>query len=269
MTELARTVPGTGAAPSAAVRFGVLGPVTIWRGSAAAPVTAAKHRSVLAVLLVHANRVVGVDTLVDELWTDSAPSTARKTVQGYVWRLRRAIGPASDALTTVDSGYQVRVCEDQLDLLAFERRVSSARTANEAGRPGVAVDSLTSALQLWRGPAFAGVPRTPLIDAQVQRLVETRLAAHELLADAKLALGRHREAVPELIELVAAYPCRESLHRLLMAALYRSGRQPDALAVFMGLQRRLAADYGVDPHHETKSLHRAILRGAVDIEPGR
>jgi SARP family transcriptional regulator, regulator of embCAB operon len=246
-----------------ALRFGVLGPLAIWRGGRSSQVAAAKHRTVLAILLANANRTVHIDTLVDELWPEAAPDTARKTVQGYIWRLRRALGPFSGHLATVDSGYQVVLSADGLDALEFERSCGAARAAMASGSAAAAVEDLTRAVQLWRGPAFACVTRTPAIEAQAVRLDEALLTAKEMLIAARIELGQCREVVPDLVGLTAGYPHRESVHRQLMTALYHSGRRLDALEVFQRLQQRLAEEYGLDPDRETAELQQAILRDSV------
>ncbi len=248
-------------------RFGVLGPLVIWQGPQASRIAAAKHRTVLAVLLAHANQPVSIERLVDELWPDAAPETARKTLQGYVWRLRRTLGRSAGQLATVDSGYQLVLSDDGLDLLEFDRAVRAARVALTAGQPETAARGLAGALRLWRGAAYAGVARTPLIEAQAARLEEAKLGAHELLLSTRLHTCHHREVIPELVGLVSAHPGRESLHRLLMAALFHAGRRLDALEAFAGLRRTLATNYGLDPDRETMVLHQAILRDAVDVCP--
>lgn len=248
--------------PQDIARFGVLGSLVIWQGRRTIHVPAAKHRAVLAVLLIHANEQIAVETLVDELWPDAPPETARKTVQGYVWRLRRALGGAAGQVETVNSGYRLVVPRDGSDLQQFERAIGDAQVAALAGQSENAADLLARSLRLWRGPAFAGVARTPLVEAHAARMAEAKLAAHELRISTRLEINRHSEVIPELVGLVTEYPGRESLYRLLMTALYRAGRRLDALEVFERLRRTLGSEYGLDPDQETVALQQAVLRGS-------
>lgn len=245
-------------------RFGVLGPVAVRLDREAAGIAAAKHRAVLAVLLVRPGRQVSVDALVDALWGEEPPDTARKAVHGYVWRLRRVLGAAAARLVTTESGYRLVVTPDEVDVGRFDRLVAQARGEIRDGRDDRAVRTLTDALSLWRGPAFADVPRTPTVEAYAARLEEVRLQTLERLVGIQLALGRYEEALPDLVEWSAAHPYRESLQRLLMTALYRSGRRIDALAVYTGLRRALVSDYGMDPEAETVRLNESILRDSVE-----
>ncbi|KAB8189598.1 hypothetical protein FH608_039090 [Nonomuraea phyllanthi] len=248
-----------------ALRFGVLGTLAIWWEEGCIEIAAAKHRTVLAILLANPNRTVNVGMLIDELWPGLAPSTARKTVQGYVWRLRRALGPFADRLVTTGSGYRMVLPADGTDVLEFERSVDTARVALHAGASERAVGELTRALDLWRGPAFDCVPRSPAIEAYAVRLDEAYVAAQESLIATRLSLGRPAEVVPDLVGLAAAHPHRESLHRHLMTALHRTGRRLDALDVFRRLRFRLAADYGLEPDRQTVELHQALLQDRVDV----
>nr|WP_246083304.1 AfsR/SARP family transcriptional regulator [Nonomuraea diastatica] len=149
--------------------------------------------------------------------------------------------------------------------MEFERSVNTARVALHAGATESAVGELTRALNLWRGPAFDCVPRSPAIEAYAIRLDEAHVAAQESLIATRLSLGQHAEVVPDLVGLTAAHPHRESLHRHLMTALHRTGRRLDALDVFLRLHFRLAADYGLEPDRQTAELHQALLRDCVDV----
>jgi SARP family transcriptional regulator, regulator of embCAB operon len=249
------------------VRCGVLGPLAVWNGPEQTRIAPAKHRSVLAFLLVNVNQPVPIDAVVDELWTDDPPATARKTVQGYVWRLRSTLRPLAGALATVENGYRLELPNHALDSLEFSRLVSFARSELAARRLNGAIDNLTAALRLWRGPAFSCVPRTPTIAAHAAGLDEARVIVQELLIATALDLDRPAEVVPELMVLASAHPYRESVHRLLMTALHRTGRRSEALGVFTKLREALAAEHGLDPDLETLGLHRAILCDLLDGDP--
>ena len=191
-----------------------------------------RQRSVLAILLLDANRVVPSERLIDLIWGESAPPTAATALQGYVSQLRKAIEPdrtAPSVIVTAGSGYVARVAPDQLDVSRFEQLVAQGRAA---GDPRGAADAFAEALALWRGPALSDVRNESFAQEPIRRLEELRIAALEDHADAQLALSRHRETVAELEALVAEHPLRERLRGQLMLALYRSGRQAEALDAF-------------------------------------
>jgi DNA-binding SARP family transcriptional activator len=242
-----------------AARFSLLGPLAVRRGAGRLRISAPMHRAVLAILLIRANQPVTADLLVDQLWDGREPKTARKTMQGYVWRLRGALGSCGDRLVTEDGLYRILVEPGQLDSVAFDDLVERSRAALRAGEPARAAGLVDRALALWHGPALANVPGTALVAAHAARLEETRLAAEELRADIELARGRHAHVVPDLAALAIRWPARESAHRLLMVALYRAGRQTDALAVYARLREFLVGEYGVEPSARTRDLQRRIL----------
>ncbi len=190
------------------------------------PLGGAKQRALLALLLLHANHVVSRDRLVDELWGDSPPETAAQGVQVYVSRLRRLL-PA-ETLLTRPPGYLLAAAPETIDLRRFERLVADARMAD----PERASRLLREALELWRGPALAEFGEEPFSRAEAGRLEDLRLAALEERIEADLALGRHNELAGELEALIAAHPHRERLRAQLMLALYRSGRQAEALEAY-------------------------------------
>ena len=181
-------------------------------------------------LLLHPNEVVPADRLIEELWGEDSPERAAAALRVNVSRLRKAL-PA-DVLATRSPGYVLRVAPDELDLHRFERLVDEGRSLLARGLAADAAERLRDALSLWRGPALADVAYESFAQAAIARLEEIRLAAIELRVDADLALGRHDEVVGELETLVAAHPLRERLRRYLMTALYRSGRQAEALDAY-------------------------------------
>lgn len=251
---------------SGATRLGLLGPLQLHRCGAEIAVPAAKHRALLAILAINANRPVQVDRIIGELWQAEEPKSARKTLQGYVWRLRGLLGKC--ALRTTGSGYELLSETGSIDAVRFEALAEEGLAALRYGDAEQAGRLLRQALALWRGPALADVPAAPSVFAYVSRLEEARLMATEGLVEADLALGRHAEAVPVLRELVAEHPLREGLRAQLMLALLRSGRQAEALGVFAELRELLIEDQGLDPGRAVAELHRRILAGDATLHLG-
>jgi predicted ATPase/DNA-binding SARP family transcriptional activator len=238
------------------MEFGILGPLEVRDGSGVVRVPGVKERALLADLLVNAGRVVSVDRLVEDLWGEAPPGNPANTLQGRVSALRRALGPAGARLVvTRRPGYLLEVGHEQVDAARFERLVSEAgRVAGDD-----AVGLLEAALELWRGQALAEFADLPWAQAEAARLEELRLAAAEALMELRLAGGGHGGVVGELEGLVGAYPLRERLRGLLMVALYRSGRQADALGVYQRGRVVLAEELGIDPSPELQRLQQAIL----------
>ncbi|WP_262379637.1 AfsR/SARP family transcriptional regulator [Nonomuraea sp. PA05] len=220
-----------------------------------------KPRALLAALLLAGGRVVASERLVDVLWGDDPPRSAAALVQTYVYGLRRTLTDAGEPelIETRSPGYAIRCPPGRLDVEAFYRAVAEGRRHAAAGEHGQVVESLRAALALWRGSALGGVG--DVLRGEAARLDETRLLVVEELLEAELALGRSAEAAGELTELVRAHPARERPRAMLMRALYRLGRQSDALAVYHEGRQALADDLGVDPGHELRELYEALLRG--------
>jgi DNA-binding SARP family transcriptional activator/predicted negative regulator of RcsB-dependent stress response len=254
------------------MEFRILGPVEVWDGARRLDLGGPKPRALLAVLLLHANQVVSIDRLVDELWGEAPPPTARSVVQGYVSRLRRVLHHRRDgaapapALVTRPSGYLVRVEAGELDLHRFEGLTAQARQATVEGDRERAAECWCAALALWRGPALADVASEVLRQTAAPRLEEARLVALEERLEANLELGRHAELVGELEALVRAHPERERLCCQLMLALYRSGRQAEALAVYRNTRRVLVEELGLEPSPALRELERAILLADPALE---
>jgi DNA-binding SARP family transcriptional activator len=236
------------------MNFQVLGPLEVGGDEGALALGGIKQRSVLALLLLHANEVVSADRLIDALWGASPPLTARKTIQVYVSRLRAALG--NDRLVTRPGGYVLYVEPEELDLARFEQLVAEARRAPAE----TAASKLREALALWHGPALADLAYEQFAQAEVARLEELRLAAVEQRVDADLELGRHTELVAELETHVAQHPLREHLRYQLMLALYRSDRQAEALDAYRRARQALADELGLEPSESLKQLEAAILR---------
>ncbi|MGI5488570.1 AfsR/SARP family transcriptional regulator [Microtetraspora malaysiensis] len=250
-------------ATSPDLRLGLLGPLRLTLDGSVTPVPAPKHRAVLAVLAVNMGHAVTAERIIEELWQGAAPVFARKTLQGYVWRIRHLVG---DHLLTRGGGYELRAGIGETDAARFEGLVAEGRRALRAGDHARARGRLASALRLWRGPALADVPAGPVIFAYAGRLEETRLLALEAAAEADIALGRAAEAVPLLRELTIAHPLRESAHALLMLSLYRCGRQSEALAVYGALRETLVREQGLQPGRAVADLHRRILQADPDLD---
>jgi DNA-binding SARP family transcriptional activator len=251
------------------VEFRILGPLEARQGDRVIPLGGARQRAVLAILLTHANEVVSADRLIDELWGDEPPGTAANVLQGYVSHLRKALG--ADAIATRAPGYAIDLEPGRLDLHRFEALVEKGGQALSAGDPAQAAALLHEALGLWRGTALADFAYEPFAQGEIARLEELRLAAQERSIEADLALGRHAQLVGELEGLVARHPLRERLRAHLMLALYRAGRQAEALEVYQDARRALVDGLGIDPSPALQELERAILRQdpSLDIDGAR
>ncbi|MER7051763.1 BTAD domain-containing putative transcriptional regulator [Streptomyces sp. NPDC000351] len=252
--------PGSPAEPDkpAALRFGVLGPVRAWRGGEPLATGSPQQRALLAALLLREGRTATASELIDALWGEEPPSQALAAVRTYASRLRKVLDPG--VLVSESGGYAVRgLDEAALDLTAAQDLSAEAEKARGAGDLCHARDVLRRALALWDGEVLAGVPG-PYAEAQRVRLEEWRLQLLESCLDMDLEQGCHAEAVSELTALTAAHPLRERPRELLMLALYRSGRQAEALAVYADTRRLLADELGVDPRPGLQELQQRILQ---------
>jgi DNA-binding SARP family transcriptional activator len=252
------------------IEFRVLGPLEVLRHGQPIDIGAGKRRALLAVLLLHRNEVVSTDRLIDEVWGESAPVTAAKVVQGYVSQLRRALagaGGGPQPIQTTHPGYVLRVEADQLDSSRFAVLLSKGRATLSAGAARDASRLLREALELWRGPPLAEFTFEPFAREEIGRLEELRFTAVEERIEADLALGLHAELVAELEALVAREPSRERLRGQLMLALYRCGRQADALEVYQETRRELVGGLGLEPSRALQELEQAVLRQdrALDV----
>jgi DNA-binding SARP family transcriptional activator len=247
--------------------FGILGPLEVARDGEPVALGGLKQRATLAILLLQPNRVVSVDRLADDLYAGAAPVTAVAQVQRQISELRKALGSAS-AIETRAPGYVIRLSPEQLDLARFERLTEEANRALIARDSGLAADLLRQALALWRGAPLADLAYESFAQTSIARLEEIRLAALEQRIEADLALGRHGELVGELEQLVFEHPLRERLRGQLMLALYRSGRQAEALEVYRKTREALVREFGIEPTAALYQLERAILTQdpALDLE---
>ncbi|MYV44066.1 BTAD domain-containing putative transcriptional regulator [Streptomyces sp. SID2888] len=244
---------------SAALRFGVLGPVRAWRGEEVLATGSPQQRALLAALLLREGRTATASELISALWGEEPPVKALATVRTYASRLRKILSSA--ALVSESGGYAMRVrdASRSLDLLAAQELATEAEKAKSSGNLGQARQLLNETLALWDGETLANVPG-PYADTQRTRLEEWRQQLLEARLDMDLEQGCHSEAVSELTALTAAHPLRERLRELLMLALYRSGRQAEALAVYADTRRLLADELGVDPRQGLKELQQRILQ---------
>ncbi|GAA2796325.1 AfsR/SARP family transcriptional regulator [Crossiella cryophila] len=243
------------------MRYGVLGPLVVWTSAGIpVPVPETKVRALLANLLLHNGDPIPVDRLVEDLWAGSPPGRPRNALQAKVSQLRRALG--RDEVLHQPAGYRLRLDADALDAERFRDLLRQARaTADARARAGL----LGAALALWRGAAYLDVCDAPFARAEITRLEELRLSAVEERAEARLELGEHAPVAEELGELVRQHPLRERLRMIQMRALYRTGRQGEALACFQDLRCRLAEELGVAPGPEIAGLHEAILRQEPEL----
>src|SRR6266508_2144694 len=243
--------------------FRLLGPLEVWHEGREVPLRGAKQRALLAVLLLHANQVVSSDRLLDELWGDEPLEARTAALRVRLSQLRKALGAGGGSLiVTRAPGYAIELTPDQLDLQRFERLVQEAGTLE----PEAAAEKLRDALALWRGPALADFAYEPFAQTAIGRLGELRLLATEKRIDADLALGRHAELVPELEELIAEHTLQEHLRAQLMLALYRAGRQAEALESYQSARRTLVDELGIEPGPALQKLEKAILRQDPELE---
>jgi YVTN family beta-propeller protein len=245
------------------VEFRILGPLEVQANGHRLSLGGRKQRALLAVLLLNGNEVVSRDRLIEALWGERPPPTASHTLDAYVSRLRRALasdGYGGARLVTVPPGYVLRLTPDQLDLACFERLAADGQRALDAGEPEVAAAKLRQAEALWRGRPLADVEFEPFARAYVERLEQLGIATTEQRVEAELALGRNQQLIPELQALVTGHPLRERLRGQLMLALYRSGRQAEALAVYREGRVLLHEELGLDPGPQLQELERAVLR---------
>src|SRR3954452_2159782 len=243
--------------------FNILGPLEVRAGEQNVTCKSAKQRLLLSVLVLNANEVVSSDQLIDVLWGDRPPETA-KALQMHVSQLRKSLDPG--LLVTRPPGYELRVAAGDVDLYRFETAIREGRSALAAGRPADARRILQDALALWRGPPLADLTFEECLQADIARLEELRLTALEARADADLALGDHAGVIGELERLATEHPTRERIRGQLMLALYRSGRQAEALEVYRDTRRALVEELGIEPGRELQELESRILAQDPDLD---
>jgi SARP family transcriptional regulator, regulator of embCAB operon len=257
---------------SRTLRFKILGPLEVWDQDQRLPLGGTKERNLLALLLLRANRFVAVQYLIDQLWTECPPATARNLVQGYVSSLRKRLGLDHDrrssrpALTTHPPGYMLQIDPMSVDASQFARLAEAGRRALYASRNEKALRLLDDALAHWRGPALPDVTAPEVQEIEVPRLEDEYLAAVEDRVEAQLNLGGHARLVGELRALVATHPTRERLRAQLMLGLYRCGRQTDALSEYQKARMLMVSDFGIEPGVRLRELELAILRSDPGLE---
>ena len=245
------------------MEYRVLGALEVLGSEGPRPLGSSKQRAVLALLVLNANRVVARERLIEELWGEDPPDTAALSVQVYVSRLRKVLPEASLLLTP--PGYMLETESESVDLFRFERLFTEGRRALAAGERERAARVLREAVGLWRGPALAEFANEPFAQIEADRLNDLRVAALETRIEADLALGRHAELISELEALIASYPHRERLREQQMLALYRSGRQSEALEVYRNVRATLD-EIGIEPGANLQRLERQILNGDAAID---
>jgi SARP family transcriptional regulator, regulator of embCAB operon len=218
-----------------------------------------KLQQLLALLVVRANRIVPVDTLVDELWSETPPRTAVSSVRTHVYHLRTSVRDIGERLVTEPSGYVLKIDPGRIDSEVFARRVRHAKELLAGERLEEASRTLRAALALWRGQPLASVDTGPVLARHAVQLREARLNALQLRIEADMSLDRHRELIGELKDMVAADPYNEWFHARLIDALNRSGRRREALGVFHTLRTKLSDELGVEPSCEVQRVHQAAL----------
>jgi DNA-binding SARP family transcriptional activator/pimeloyl-ACP methyl ester carboxylesterase len=239
------------------MEFRILGPLQVEGDGGLVELRGAQRRAVLASLILRANEPVSLDVLVEQLWPERAPPSAVKAVRVYVSQLRKLLGEGR--IETSGAGYTLRLADEELDARRFERRCEQGRAHARAGLPHRAAGLLHEALALWRGPALADLAYQPFAQTAIARLEEQRLACLEERIAAELALGRPQQLIGELETLAAEHPLREHLRAYLMLALYRSGRQAEALAAYHEARRTLVDELGLEPGPALQDLERRIL----------
>jgi DNA-binding SARP family transcriptional activator len=235
--------------------FRLLGPFEVSADGRSLDVGSGKRPALLALLLLRAGDVVSTDGLIDALWGERVPASAANSVHIYISRLRKALG--NGRLETHGRGYMLRLEAEELDLARFERQLAEGRELLIWGDAPRAAETLRAALALWRGQPLADFASEPFAQGEIARLEELRLSAMEERIEADLALGRHAELVPELEALAREHPFRERLRAQLMLALYRSGRQADALAAYQQARGTLREELGLEPGRGLQDLERA------------
>jgi DNA-binding SARP family transcriptional activator len=246
------------------MQFKILGSLEALHGGRACTPTPPKLRWVLALMLVRANQVVALDTLIEELWDEAPPKSAVTTVQTYIYQLRKAFlneSGSDEALVTSPPGYILRVHPDQLDSVTFERLMEQGRSYLDAGSPELASRAFRRALEQWRGRALADVSCGRHLEAHVAHLEELKIQAIEMRIRADMQLVQYRQLIPELRALVVQYPLNEWLHARLIEALHLSDRRGEALGAYQRLRSILNNELGLEPNAEIQRLQLQLLKG--------
>jgi DNA-binding SARP family transcriptional activator len=249
------------------VRYEILGPLRVIDGNDCSFLTARKIETVLAVLLIRSDQAVVPDQLMTEIWADRPPRRATAGLHVYISQLRKFLhrpDQAGNPVITQPPGYLLRKGSDEIDFHEFLQLMNQGRTHMKERRYAEASTCLETALTLWHGPVLGDLRNGPIVDGFVTWMMESRMECLEMLADAHLRVGRHRELVGRLYSLTAENPLREAFYRQLMLALYRSERQADALKVYQSARATLNDELGLEPCKALRDLHQAILAEDYD-----
>ncbi|HEV3311117.1 MAG TPA: BTAD domain-containing putative transcriptional regulator [Chloroflexota bacterium] len=258
-----------------ALDFRYLGPFEVADGPNALVLGGRRQRSVLALLAIHVGEVLSTERIVDEIWADLPPSSAPRTVHSYVSRLRKALQRegqnehASEIIARRYSGYVLDIPRESIDANRFEQALTRAKDSFGAGRLAIAAEDLAGALMTWRGTPLADLAYEPFAARESQRLLERHLEAIELRIDAELGLGRHSAVIADLEDLVTRYPVQERFWAQLITALYRCGRQADALAAYQRVRQVLVESAGIEPGLELSRLELQVLQRSADLDPSQ
>lgn len=262
------------------MEINLLGPLEILRDGVVLTPSAPKLRTVFSLLVVHANKVVRTDRIIDEVWEENPPNSVTTTLQTYIYQLRKLLqlavppgnrytsdnGRKNVSLRTSPYGYVLTLAPESLDSVRFERLANQGRAEIESGAFNAAANTLTAALRLWRGSPLVDVCRGPALQTEILRLEEMHKNALEYRIDADLQLGRHHELLGELTRLAAQQPTDEGIQARLMLALYRAGRRSEALKVYLRTRRALATELGLDPSSTLRQLHHAVLTADPNLD---
>ncbi|WP_433170087.1 AfsR/SARP family transcriptional regulator [Actinoallomurus sp. CA-150999] len=249
------------------MKFNLLGSLEVIHDQRVCTPSAPKIRQVLALLLLRANQVVSLDSVIEELWGEEPPKSAVTTAQTYIYQLRKAFArelgeqQASRMIETVPPGYILRVDEAQLDFREFDRLIEQSRALQAAGHVERSARQVRAALSLWKGAALSNVDHGTLLQGYATHLEEQRITALELRVQADMELGDHRAVIPELRRLVVSHRYNEWFHAQLIIALNKAGRRGDALEAYQSLRTLLNDELGLDPSAEVKRVHREVLNG--------
>ena len=246
------------------MKFRILGPLEVEDGGRAIELGGARARALMAILLLRRNEVVPVERLLEDLYGSEQPATGAKSLQVHISRLRKALG--AGVLKTRGAGYGIETGADDVDADRFARQLAAGRSALAAGDAAAAESSLMGALALWRGPPLSDVSYHDFAQGEISRLEDLRLACIEELCETHLVLGRHGETIGQLEQLVAEHPLRERFRSQLMLALYRAGRQAEALEVYQTSRRALVEELGIEPGRRLQELQQSILRQDAGLE---
>jgi SARP family transcriptional regulator, regulator of embCAB operon len=247
----------------------MLGPLRVSDGANSSYISAQKIETLLAVLLIRADHVVSTDRLIAEIWGEDIPRRAMAGIHVYISQIRKFLsrfGKLENRVVTRTPGYMLRLGTDELDYHSFLNQVSLGREHSRVGCYEKAAACFEDALAMWRGPVLGEMHYSPILSGFATRLTEARVECNEILIDAELMLGRHRELVGRLYSLSADYPLHEAFYRQLMLALYRSDRQADALNVYRLARTTLNDELGLEPCRALQEIHQSILTADPDLD---